>query len=506
MESTSLIGKGPKYQMVPDVEEAGEDGANSYIADLYSRPNWALLMSYVNVGFALNFLSTPVSYYLVDDLDAASSVTNTYSALLFLPWCLKIFFGVSSDVFPIMGMHRRPYFIFGWVVSCTANLVLWLIGTPGIAATLTLSFVQTFGQLWADTVADGMIVEATEYEVQERKGRMRTQGYLVRSVGTTVGGLCGACLYNSSEWGWGLSIAQCFLLQALLPALTVLPLVPFMIELPFRGKLVSVWETAVFCYNWVRIDAIWLPAMYLYLYNFCYISNPSWYNFLYDGLGFSDFEVGMMYTFSALLGFVGIWLFDTFFFDKQWTLIYIYTTIASAFFSGLQLMLAYKTTFGIPDIFFATGDISLQSAVQYITFMPMCIMYLSVIPPGFESTLYSMITTWENVATESGYDVGTLMECFVTDVGNDELANGDFNGVITLTYITTAIQILPVFFVRCEFKGVRWVPENSAMVRAQHDVNKVDDFGATLFTVLFFGSIAFSLGESLWIIVYPEAC
>ena len=27
--------------------------------------------------------------------------------------------------------------------------------------------------------------------------------------------------------------------------------------------------------------AVWIPMMYLYLYNFCYISNPAWYNFMY---------------------------------------------------------------------------------------------------------------------------------------------------------------------------------------------------------------------------------
>ena len=53
-------------------------------------------------GLALNFLSTPVSYYLVDSLDASAAVTNTYAALTYLPWCLKVFFGLFTDSVPIL--------------------------------------------------------------------------------------------------------------------------------------------------------------------------------------------------------------------------------------------------------------------------------------------------------------------------------------------------------------------------------------------------------------------
>ena len=66
---------------------------------------------------------------------------------------------------------------------------------------------------------------------------MRTQGYLVRSIGMTIGGLMGSVLYNSSSWGWGLSISQCFLLQALLPMFTLFPCIPYMLELPYKGEV-----------------------------------------------------------------------------------------------------------------------------------------------------------------------------------------------------------------------------------------------------------------------------
>jgi hypothetical protein len=65
----------------------------------------------------------------------------------------------------------------------------------------------------ANTVADGMIVESTAFESKMRKGRMRIQAYMYREVGTVVGSVLGAVLFNSDHWNWGLTIAQCFLLQ-----------------------------------------------------------------------------------------------------------------------------------------------------------------------------------------------------------------------------------------------------------------------------------------------------
>jgi hypothetical protein len=49
-------------------------------------------------------------------------------------------------------------------------------------------------------------------------------------VGGVVGAVLGAVLYNKSSWGWGLSIGQCCLLQALIPLLTLAPLAPWLFD------------------------------------------------------------------------------------------------------------------------------------------------------------------------------------------------------------------------------------------------------------------------------------
>ena len=128
---------------------------------------------------------------------------------------------------------------------------------------------------------------------------------------------------------------------------------------------------------------------------------------MYDGLGFSDLEVGVLNTLAGAMGWLGIWAYDTFFFNDAWPWLFIWTTLVNAVFSFLQLLLCYGLTGPIPKIAFATGDSAISTAVTYVCFMPMCIMFLAMIPPGSESTLYALITTWQNVAGEVATDIGT---------------------------------------------------------------------------------------------------
>ena len=47
-----------------------------------------------------------------------------------------------------------------------------------------------------DQTADAVIVECSHHESVARQGRIRTQGYLMRQVGTVLGGLMGSVLYD----------------------------------------------------------------------------------------------------------------------------------------------------------------------------------------------------------------------------------------------------------------------------------------------------------------------
>lgn len=489
----------------------GGEPPRCWLADLYVFPNWSLFSHYFNIGIALAFLATPVSYYLVETLNASAAVTNTYAAATYLPWCLKIFFGLQSDLYPVFGMHRRSYYAIGWIIFVVSNVWLMALGEPSIAATLILSFTMTMGALLSDTVADAIILECSKFERPSDKGRMRTHGYLVRQAGSTLGSALGAVVYNGKidggNWNWGLTISQCFGVQSLLVIATLLPLMPFMYEIAPRADQVNRTARELWgeMWNFVSLDGVWIPMMYLYFYNFCYISNPAWYNFLFDGLNFSNWDVGVLTFIGSLMSVAGLYMYEHFFFQSAWRFLYIWTTFVSACFSMMQICLVTGHTFGMPDMVFATGDTSLQTFVQTLTFMPMCIMFFALIPEGTEGTTYALISTWQNVAAEVGYDLGTLLDC-VVNVSNTALEKGHNTGMLKLTIITSLIQAAPILMIFWSYKGVRFLPDSIVETKAQTSPSKTSQFGAGLFMCLFFGSIFASMAEAVWVIVYPNSC
>lgn len=335
-------------------------------SDIYRQ--FALASCFVNVGFAITFLTMPITYYLVNEHDLSSSILNALRAISLIPWSFKVLFGFLSDSIPVYGHHRRPWIVFGWTIFVAANIIGTFSGSfPNPIWLCAITFIRSVGLVLADTVADGMVVEGTAFENKTKKGRMRVQCYLLRGIGMTLGAFFGGLFNNESVWGWGLNLSQCFLLQSAIPIISVLPWIPSMFEMEYRGeKLRTVKEMFDLCWDFIAVDAVWVPLFYLFFWNLCYITNPSWTNFLYT-LGFSKFELGMLATTASALGVVGIATYDFFCFDHGWKNLYVWTIIGGISFAGLQILLVYGITFGLPLVVFATGGTGLQHALQYVT-------------------------------------------------------------------------------------------------------------------------------------------
>ena len=491
----------------------GDKHANdAWLADLFALPNWSLLSHYINIGISLMLGGTPVTYYLVMTLKASAATVNTYAALTYLPWCLKFFYGLQTDLVPLCGVHRRSYYCLGWLIYVVCNVWLALLKTPDTTAILLLSFGYTAGFMLADVVADALILECSQVgEDSINKGRMRTHAYYVRAVGMAIGALAGAGLWNGPPtcsgdecWAWGLDLAALFWVQGGLVLVTILPLMLTMYELPIRttgvaSDLTTLWNET---FEFLKHDGVWIPLMFLFFYNFCFVANPAWNNFLFLGLGFTNFGYGMLAFAGALLSVAGLWAYEKFFFRSSWRQLYLWVTFIVVVFSFLQVLLVLQATWLFSPYAFALGDTRVVAFVQPVAFLPMGIMSFPMIPAGAEGTVYALLSTWQNVATEAGYQLGTYLTC-VTDVSDSAIEDGKWAGVLKLTIICSAVQILPIFLIYTRTPGgICLLPDSVDATKAQCDRRK-SAMGPWLFYALFFGAVAFSLGQSLWLAVNP---
>ena len=112
--------------------------------------------------------------------------------------------------------------------------------------------------------------------------------------------------------------------------------------------------------------------MFLFFYNFCFIANPAWNNFLFLGLNFTNFGYGMLVFAGALLSVAGLWAYEKFFFRSSWRQLYLWVTFVVVVFSFLQVLLVLKKTGIFSPYAFAMGDTVVVAFVQNVAFMPMC--------------------------------------------------------------------------------------------------------------------------------------
>lgn len=98
--------------------------ARRRLVDLFSLPNVAIASHYWNIGLAMSFLSTPISYYLVDSLDASAAIVNQYGALT----CKYDHFIIKKYEFVVF-VHLCAFFSLLFHLNAVSVLLLLLLLT-----------------------------------------------------------------------------------------------------------------------------------------------------------------------------------------------------------------------------------------------------------------------------------------------------------------------------------------------------------------------------------------
>ena len=419
-----------------------------YFLNPFIQPNAAISLSYFDVGIAIYFLVTPVSYYLIKKLDVSSTQFNAYGTLIGLPWSLKFLFGMITDGIPILSYRRKSWLAIGWFGYIAISIYLGSLDSPGFSIVTAMMFLMTCSYLLADVCTDTLCVERARYESDDTRGSLQTSGYTIRAFGCVIGAVLGAILYNTDEWGWGLTINQLFLLNALIPLTGVVPAIWNLIELAATKAAPTLYEQWQSIWSTLQLMAVWWPITFIYTYNVFQIPNAAWTNFLVIGLGFTDFELGMLTVATACLFWLGMIVYKAFFFNSSWRNIYIATTLLNFLFSIGQIVLILRLNLqaGIPDFVFALGDSGIATFIQAMQYMPSCIMFVMLCPDGSEGVVYALLTTISNLAGAVASDIGTAMT-LIWDVSNEALESGDYSGLLKLTILTSCLQVFPLVFV-----------------------------------------------------------
>ncbi|KAF0687765.1 Aste57867_20517 [Aphanomyces stellatus] len=413
--------------------------------NLWSTEAFGLYAQYAAVGIIYTVIPS-LSYPVFNTyLGLEGYQVKSYRFLVNMPWSFKIFFGMLSDCFPILGYRRKPWMFVGWTICLIACVCMALLpfGRPycvppadnhlvptknGEMQTITevcrnggwkyvkpyldpsvqdkattfvlLSALATFGYVMADCASDAMVVQYAQREPVAMRGRVQTAIYTVRSgVGILAQLLTGVGL-SSPRYGGTFSfdvsvnvVYATLCVPALLACVTTLYwLKEYPTErVPFRKWLSGLWGL-------LQKQAVWQIMAFRFLSNifqgFGSTAGPSLTRNWVQMEPVVDLTTSALFTilYTAILAVVGKYGLG---WNWRWTI--AITTVALVLVDATVYMCTIWDV--VRNQWFFTGVILADTIPSGIRFIVSAFCAVELADLGNEGAVYGLITTVNNLAT-----------------------------------------------------------------------------------------------------------
>lgn len=166
-------------------------GPFKWLHMLSSRLNPSFILGVVLVyglsqGFSGSFFKVVSDYYWKDVQKVQPSAVQLFTGLYYIPWLMKPIWGLLTDVFPVRGYRRRPYFILAGVVGVASALSVAAGGRLPVLLALTCLIGITGGVAIADVTIDACIAR-NSIEIRSLAADMQSLCGFCSSVGALLG-------------------------------------------------------------------------------------------------------------------------------------------------------------------------------------------------------------------------------------------------------------------------------------------------------------------------------
>ncbi|MDY7013006.1 MAG: folate/biopterin family MFS transporter [Cyanobacteriota bacterium] len=406
------------------------------------------LLAIITVYFVQGILGLArlaVSFFLKDELGLSPAQTAALVGISAIPWTIKPIFGFLSDGLPLFGYRRRPYLIlagllgtWSWIAFATVVSNAW---TATVAMVLTSLSVAV-----SDVIIDSLIVERVRHESLENAGSLQSLSW-----GTSaLGGLITAYLS-----GWllqQLSSQTVFLITATFPLL-VAGVAGFIREEPLhRGKTgtqtARVKEQIRQLWNGLRQKSIWLPTIFVFVWQATPTSDSALFYFVTNELGFEPEFLGRVRLVTSIAALIGVGIYQRFLRGVPFRSILGWTTVLSSALGMTTLLLVTHANraIGIDDRWFSLGDSLILTVMGQIAFMPVLVLSARLCPPGVEATFFALLMSIWNLAGLISHEGGALLTQLLG------ISETQFDRLWLLVVIANLSTLLPLPF-------LHWLPD-----------------------------------------------
>lgn len=393
----------------------------------------AILMVYFVQGI-LGLARLAVSFFLKDDLGLGPAEVSALMGVASIPWMVKPFFGFLSDGLPILGYRRRPYLVLSGFLGVASWVALATIVHSGMTATAAIA-LGSLSVAMSDVIVDSLVVERARGESVGAAGSLQSLCWGASSIGGLITAYLSGALLQQFE------VTTVFWITATFPLL-VSAVAWLIAEDPVEGR--SAWSEVAEQMGLLKAavmqKSIWLPTLFLFLWQAMPSGESAFFYFTTNELGFEPEFLGRVRLVTSFAAIAGIWAFQRFLKWIPFRVIFGWSTVISAVLglSMLVLVTHYNRTLGISDRWFSLGDSLILTVMGQIAFMPVLVLAARLCPPGVEATLFALLMSVVNFSGFVSYQLGAVLMKWL------HVTDTNFEKLWLLVLITNLSGLLPL--------------------------------------------------------------
>lgn len=393
----------------------------------------AILLVYFVQGI-LGLARLAVSFFLKDDLALSPAAVAALTGIASLPWTIKPIFGFLSDGLPLFGYRRRPYLILSGLLGTTAWLILATLAHTAWLATAMI-LLSSLSVAMSDVIVDSLVVERARKESQNDTGTLQSLCWGASAIGGLLTAYLGGLLLEYT------STRAVFVVTATFPL--IVSVVAWLITeepVPESSNSPTVWNQIQQLKTAFSQRAIWMPALFLFLWQSTPSADSAFFFFTTNDLGFEPEFLGRVRLVTSLAALIGIAIFQRFLKAVPFRTIFAWSTVLASLGGMTTLLLVTHTnrTLGIGDQWFSLGDSAILTVMGQIAFMPVLVLSARLCPAGVEATLFALLMSIVNLAGLVSHELGALLTHWL------HVTETDFDNLWLLVTITSLTTLLPL--------------------------------------------------------------
>ncbi|KAK9698158.1 hypothetical protein RND81_08G085900 [Saponaria officinalis] len=372
-----------------------------------------ILVYFLDLGFSGSYFRVVSDFYWKEVHKLTPSHAQFYVGMYYIPWIMRPVWGLLTDVFPVAGYHRRPYFILSGIVGVGSTMVLMSDLTASSVLALVCMVGVSTGMAIGVVCIDACIAKNSSLVV-EFAADLQSLGGFFASLGALVG-------FASSGFFVHHLGAQGALGLLVIPPASILVLGFLIHDVRITKttqnidseKVVEKVRMAIRnMYTTMKFPQVWKPSLFMFLsYALSYSTHEGhfyWYTDSNTGPGFSKEFVGMIYAIGAVGSMIGVMIYHKYLKEIPFRklLFSIQLLYATSGVLDLMFILRWNLKLGIPDAFFIIMEETVLHIISRIRWMPMLVLCARLCPLGIEGTFFALLMSIDNLGSLSSKMIG----------------------------------------------------------------------------------------------------